>query len=43
MAGKTSAKTKQRRKKILMRVATVTVAVVMAGGILLATLLSHWY
>ncbi len=43
MAGKTSAKTRQKRKKFMMRVVTVTVAVVMVGGILLATLLSHWY
>ena len=43
MASKVSAKTRQKRKKIFYRIMTITVAVVMVGGILLATLLSPWY
>lgn len=43
MAGKASAKAKKRRKKIFTRIVTITVVVIMAGSILLATLLSRWY
>ena len=43
MASKASAKARQKRKKIFYRIVTITIAVVMVGGILLATLLSQWY
>ncbi|MFH1513603.1 MAG: hypothetical protein ABIG45_09645 [Bacillota bacterium] len=38
MAGKASAKARNNRKKILVRVFTIVIVAIMAGGILLATL-----
>ncbi len=43
MAGKKSALSKKKRKKLFTRIITISVVVIMAGSILLATLLTHWY
>lgn len=42
MAGKASAKARKRRKKILYRIFTIIIVFILAGGILLASLLYRW-
>jgi hypothetical protein len=43
MAGNTGVKARKQKKKILYRVLTIVVVFILAGGILLASLLSRLY